>query len=99
MFWKKKEQTQIQEPMLIALRVEDAESTLAVHVDPVQLKNPSEAGLMLADIGRHMAQSLANAGYEGTEEQAFNQIITIFNAEANSPTKPIAAPINAGKVQ
>jgi hypothetical protein len=90
MFWKKKTPEQIQDPMLIALRVEDAESTLAVHADPVQLVNPSEAGLMLADIGRHMAKALANSGnYQGNEEQAFTQIVTMFNAEANAPTQPV----------
>jgi len=89
MFWKKKPAADIQNPMLIAFKVQDGESTLAVHLDPDQLVNPSESGLMLADIGRHMARSLVNAGYQGSEDQAFNQIITIFNAEASAPTKPI----------
>lgn len=96
MFWKKKtEDVNIQNPMLVAFRVENAEGTLSIHLDPEQLGNPGEAGVMLADIGRHMAHALANSSYQGSEEEAFNQIVNIFNAETNAPTQPF----RGGKLQ
>ncbi len=89
MFWKKKQPTQdIGSPMLIAFRMENADSTLAVHLEPDQLGSPGEVGVMLADIARQMARALVQSGYDGTKAQAFNQIINILNAEANAPTQP-----------
>jgi len=89
MFWKKKSQdVNLENPMLVAFRVENKEGTLSVHLDPAQLGNPAEAGIMLADIGRHMAHSLAGTSYQGSEEDAFHQIVNIFNAETNAPTQP-----------
>ncbi|MEM9971123.1 MAG: DUF5076 domain-containing protein [Pseudomonadota bacterium] len=91
MFWKKKEaEISIENPMLIAMRVENATGTLAVHLDPQQLGNPAESGVMLADIARHMAGALASTSFDGSEEEAFEQILKIFNAEAKSPTQPVA---------
>lgn len=90
MFWKKKsEQMQINNPMLIALRVEDTQGTLAVHLDPDQLGNPAESGVMLADIGRHMARALAQGDGSTSEADAFATLVKIFNAEAKSPTQPV----------
>ncbi|MEL7299438.1 MAG: DUF5076 domain-containing protein [Pseudomonadota bacterium] len=90
MFWQKKEEgVSIQNPMLIALRVENAQETVSVHLDPEQLVNPGEAGVMHADIGRHMARALAQTSFDGSEEEAFHQIANIFNAEANAPTQPL----------
>lgn len=89
MFWKKKQETAtINQPMLIAFRTEDRNGTIAVHLDAEQLGNPGEAGVMLADIGRHMAHALATNGFQGGEEEAFRQITEIFNAEVKSPTQP-----------
>ncbi|MEL7027502.1 MAG: DUF5076 domain-containing protein, partial [Pseudomonadota bacterium] len=77
---KKTKETRIENPMLIAMRVENAEGTLVVHLDSKQLGNPGEAGVMLADIGRHMARALATTSYEGSEDQALTELVTIFNA-------------------
>ncbi|MEM6620247.1 MAG: DUF5076 domain-containing protein [Pseudomonadota bacterium] len=90
MFWKRKPQgLQIENPMLIAQRTENAQETLSVYLSAEQLGNPSEAGVMLADIARHMARALADTSYEGTEEDALRQIAKLFNAELQSPTQPI----------
>ncbi|MEM1388295.1 MAG: DUF5076 domain-containing protein [Pseudomonadota bacterium] len=93
MFWKKKQsqsgQVEVQHPMLFVLREESAQQTLSVHLDAKQLGTPAEAGLMLADIARHMAHALAETEYDGTEAEAFTEIVTLFNAEAKAPTQAV----------
>ncbi|MEM6303807.1 MAG: DUF5076 domain-containing protein [Pseudomonadota bacterium] len=92
MFWKKKhaqETISVENPMLFVLREESATQTLSVHLDPAQLGSAEAAGLMLADVGRHMARALAASDIRLNEAQAFERLVKMFNAEAKSPTQPV----------
>ncbi|MEO0484370.1 MAG: DUF5076 domain-containing protein [Pseudomonadota bacterium] len=90
MFWNKKpsdRQVNIQDPMLVAVKEESKERTLAVHIDADQMGTPGEAGVMLADIARQMAATFDATYADITADEALRQIVTIFDAELKLPTE------------
>ncbi|MCH2078598.1 MAG: DUF5076 domain-containing protein [Rhodobacteraceae bacterium] len=96
MFWKKKQdgQLNIQDPMLVAVKEESKERTLALHIDCEQLGMPGEAGVMLADIAREMAKSFDRTYADVTETEALAEITRVFDAELRTPTEGRAHSMN-----
>ena len=90
MFWKKQSEAQdisIQNPMLVAEKEESKDRTLSVLIDIEQLGTPGEAGVMLADIARQMAERFDTTYADVTAEQALAEITAIFDAELKLPTE------------
>ena len=90
MFWKKQTsaaQINISDPMLVAVREESFERTLALHIDAAQLGLPGEAGVMLADIARQMAKTFDQTYADVTYDEALAEINRVYQAELLTPTE------------
>ena len=62
---------------------------LVVKLDPGMFKDPSNAGIFLADIARHYARAFVETGRTKTEDEALSKIRTAFDAEWHFPTDEI----------
>lgn len=79
MFGRKKEkEVKIENPLLIAIMQNDE---LVVHLDPSQIGNPSQGGVVLADIAIHFSRALTSIDAASDEGEALNEIKRVFNAE------------------
>jgi hypothetical protein len=79
--------TLIKNPLLFALRGSDPNGTLTVNIDTAQLRSAPEAGLIMADIAKHMANALAQSGKADSSQTALGDIRALFDAELDSPTQ------------
>jgi len=83
MFGRKKEkEVKIENPLLISLMQNDE---LVVHLDPSQVGNPSQGGVVLADIAIHFSRALVGIGAASGEDEALDEIKRVFNAELDNP--------------
>jgi len=71
-------------PFLVAWRAEDGGMT--VKLDPSRIGSTGAAGIMLADIARHLARALTQYGVASSEERAITEILRLFDAEMDRPT-------------
>jgi hypothetical protein len=79
----------MEDPLLVVLRDPDPDGALFVHLDPGQLAGGAEAGLILADIARHMAQALAAVGKAPDAAAALAEIRALWTAELDHPTQAV----------
>jgi len=83
----RKKKVRIEQPLLIAMRDQDPNGPMAVHIDPSQLGSAQEAGLVLADFAKHFSNALAEYDLAESPEQAMEQIRLLFDAELDNPTQ------------
>ena len=88
MFWNKKAKTKLPvtqaNPFLVAWR--GNEKGMIVNIDPNQIENAGVAGIMLADIYRHLARALSQSGIAKSQEHARAEMMSLFLAELQNVT-------------
>ncbi len=72
----------LENPMIVAFV--DESDDLTVHLDPKQFDGSSEAGVVLADLARHMSRML-NQTRKGDGDDTLTNIIRSLVIELNSP--------------
>jgi hypothetical protein len=85
----------IENPLLFAVRSKDPNGPMTVHIDPSQVANGHEAGLILADFAAHFAKALTMTGTAESEAVAISEIRALFDAELDAPTMPVRGGINS----
>ena len=76
-------------PFFAVWRDAEADGPMTVNIDPAQIESPGHAGIMVADWMRHLARALSQTGKAENERAALEQMISLLEAELNSPTDEI----------
>ena len=71
-------------PFLAAYMMPDG--GMQVGLNPAQIPDAEIAGLILADIARHLARALVMTGASRSQEVAMKEMLDMFVAEMNAPT-------------
>lgn len=84
--WKKKKQV-LHNPFFIALRDSDPNGPMEVRIDPSQVNDATEAGIILADFAKHFARALHQTEKAPSEGEALTTIQSFFNEEILNSTQ------------
>ena len=92
MFGRKRSEpavVRIENPFLIVTRDADPNGAVTVRIDAAQVASGHEAGLILADLAKHLARALVASGKASGETAALADIRMMFKAEMDAPTQTV----------